>query len=189
MVVLQYMEAVKDTQPEESGESEEEEEEDEDDEDEDDEQDQRSEQEDLRVAQGSPLPSEAIPAPEANPIDSSETPHPVEARSNNGDSTDDPPPPEVVSDSSLIGRQLSRSPPQSRSPSPDSLVKMTESLSISASQRSGIKEIVSSDLTKQRARQRQKHHSKRGAHRVGRPQGSKAKQDTRVKADTSGFWD
>lgn len=188
--VLQYMAVVKEeNQSEESGGSDEEEVEvDDDEEGEREEQDEHTEQEDLSVAQTSPTPGEVIPASVANPISSPEIPPVGEPRSNNGDSTDDPPPPDVASDSSLLARQLSRSPPQSRPSSPESLVEMTESMSISASQRSGIKEIVSSDLTKQRARQRQKYHSKRGAHRVGRPQGSKAKQDTRVKADTSGFW-
>ena len=90
---------------------------------------------------------------------------------------------------SRLARELSRSPPQSRSPSPSSLAKMTAALSLSTSKHSGIKDIVSSDLTKQRARQRQKYHSKRGAHRIGRPQGSKAKQDNRVKVDKSGIWE
>jgi RIO kinase 2 len=89
---------------------------------------------------------------------------------------------------SLPSRQISRSPPQSRSPSPASLEKMMASLSLSA-ERSGIKSIVSSDLKKQRARQDKKHHSKRGARRAGRPQGSKAKQDTRLKLDKSGVWE
>jgi RIO kinase 2 len=80
-------------------------------------------------------------------------------------------------------RQLSRSPPRSRSASP-SLEEMTHGLSLD-----GIKNIVSSDLTKVRARQHRKYHSKRGARNVGRPQGSKAKQDTRVKPDQSGVWE
>jgi RIO kinase 2 len=52
-----------------------------------------------------------------------------------------------------------------------------------------IKDIVSSDLTKERARQQRKHHSKRGARHAGRAKGSKAKQDTRVKLDRGGMWD
>lgn len=95
---------------------------------------------------------------------------------------------EELSDTSLHGRQISRSPPQSRNTSPDSLAKMTESLSIASHHQSGIKEIVSSDLSRQRARQKQKYHSKRGAQRAGRPKGSKAKQDNRVKMDNSGVW-
>lgn len=86
-------------------------------------------------------------------------------------------------------RPLSRSPPQSRSPSPNSVSKMMESLNLSEQRRSGIKEIVSSDLGKQRSRQHRKYHSKRSAQRVGRPKGSKAKQDTRVKLDRNGIWE
>ena len=89
---------------------------------------------------------------------------------------------------SLDERQVSRSPPKSRSPSPSSLEKMTASLCLQPPE---IKDIVSSDLRKQRARQERKHHSKRGARRGGRPQGSKAKQDVRYKFDTSpssGVW-
>jgi RIO kinase 2 len=88
---------------------------------------------------------------------------------------------------SLDGRQVSRSPPRSRSPSPSSLEQMTASFS--AAQISEIKDNVSSAFRKQRARQDRKHHSKRG--RAGRPQGSKAKQDARynLKLDKSGVWD
>ncbi|KAH9847357.1 RIO1 family-domain-containing protein [Lenzites betulinus] len=49
---------------------------------------------------------------------------------------------------------------------------------------------VQSEVTKQRARQQRKYHSKKAAQRMGgRPQGSKRKQDTRIKADSGGFWD
>jgi RIO kinase 2 len=73
----------------------------------------------------------------------------------------------------------------SRTPSPSpSLAEMTTALHLN-----GIKDIVSSDLTKERARQQRKYHSKRGARHAGRPQGSKAKQDTRVKLDRGGMWD
>jgi RIO kinase 2 len=90
---------------------------------------------------------------------------------------------------SLDERQVSRSPPKSRSPSPSSLEKMTASLSLSGSQQPEIKDVISSDLRKQRARQERKHHSKRGARWGGRPHGSKAKQDIRCKLDKSGVWD
>ncbi|KAG5728811.1 Serine/threonine-protein kinase rio2 [Termitomyces sp. T112] len=84
-----------------------------------------------------------------------------------------------------LGRTLSRSPPQSRPSSPESsLAKLTSSLDIN-----GVKSIVSADLSKARAAQQRKHHSKRGARRAGRPQGSKAKQDTRVKLDRGGMWE
>ncbi|KAJ7070966.1 RIO1 family-domain-containing protein [Mycena amicta] len=78
-------------------------------------------------------------------------------------------------------RSLSRSPPRSRSDSPASL-KDSAALQ-------DVKEIVSGDLTKKRAQQQRKFHSKRNTRRAGRSQGSKAKQDTRVKVDSSGLWD
>jgi RIO kinase 2 len=90
---------------------------------------------------------------------------------------------------SLDERQVSRSPPKSRSPSPSALEKMTASLSLSGSQQPEIRDVISSDLRKQRARQERKHHSKRGARSGGRPHGSKAKQDVRCKLDKSGVWD
>lgn len=80
--------------------------------------------------------------------------------------------------------QLSRSPPRSRSPSPDTLAKMTTAMSLHGS---GMREKVATDLAK-RARQQRKYHTKRGAQRAGRPHGSKAKQDQRVKMDKDGFW-
>jgi RIO kinase 2 len=81
--------------------------------------------------------------------------------------------------------QLSRSPPRSRSPSPDTLAKMTAALTLRAED---VRERVATDLAK-RQRQQKKYHTKRGAQRVGRPQGSKAKQDQRVKLDRGGIWD
>ncbi|KAJ7492552.1 RIO1 family-domain-containing protein [Mycena latifolia] len=81
-------------------------------------------------------------------------------------------------------RSLSRSPPRSRTGSPISLEKSVASLALN-----DIKEIVSADLTKARSQQLRKYHSKRNTRRAGRSQGSKAKQDTRVKLDTSGVWE
>ena len=51
-----------------------------------------------------------------------------------------------------------------------------------------IKELVASDLSKRRARQASKYHSKRSTRKIGRAKGSKAKQDTRVDVDRGGFW-
>lgn len=51
-----------------------------------------------------------------------------------------------------------------------------------------IKERVVSDIARQQARQG-KHHTKRSARKIGRPKGSKAKQDARVKLDYGGGWD
>ncbi|KAG6914584.1 hypothetical protein DXG01_016440 [Tephrocybe rancida] len=91
---------------------------------------------------------------------------------------------EHAEDSLHTDRDISRSPPQSRPASPDSLAKLT-----SAIDTNGIKSIITADLTKSRAAQQRKYHSKRGARRAGWPQGSKAKQDTRVKLDRGGMWD
>jgi RIO kinase 2 len=78
---------------------------------------------------------------------------------------------------------LSRSPPQSRSVSPATLEKMMDALDLNE-----IKNKVTSDLSKSMAKQQRKYHSKRAVRKAGRPQGSKAKQDTRVKADHNGVW-
>ena len=53
----------------------------------------------------------------------------------------------------------------------------------------GIKDKAAIEAYKQRAREKQKHHSRRGAERIGRAKGSKAKQDNRVKLDKGGLWD
>ncbi|KAG1755213.1 RIO1 family-domain-containing protein [Suillus paluster] len=90
-----------------------------------------------------------------------------------------------ISRSSSRMSQLSRSPPRSRSPSPDTLAKMAASLTL---QSAALRDRVASDLAK-RSRQQKKYHTKRSAQRAGRPQGSKAKQDTRVKLDKSGIWE
>jgi RIO kinase 2 len=55
--------------------------------------------------------------------------------------------------------------------------------------RDAIRERITSDVARQHARQTNKYHSKRSTRRVGRPKGSKAKQDTRVKIDRSGVWE
>jgi len=78
---------------------------------------------------------------------------------------------------------LSRSPPQSRSVSPATLEKMMDALDLNE-----IKNKVTSDLSKSMAKQQRKYHSKRAVRKAGRPQGSKAKQDTRVKVDHHGVW-
>ncbi|KAI0067723.1 RIO1-domain-containing protein [Artomyces pyxidatus] len=52
-----------------------------------------------------------------------------------------------------------------------------------------IRERAAGEVAKEHARQQRKYHSKRGAQRVGRAKGSKAKQDTRVKLDKGGMWD
>ncbi|PFH54538.1 hypothetical protein AMATHDRAFT_37877 [Amanita thiersii Skay4041] len=74
---------------------------------------------------------------------------------------------------------FSRSPPQSRSISPTTLATMTQN---------DIKTKVVSDLSKMRIKEQRKYHTKRGVRKAGRPQGSKAKQDTRIKLDRHGVW-
>ena len=91
-------------------------------------------------------------------------------------------------------------PSHSRSPSPSSLADRTAALSLSPSDHAHtgakhrddgphIKEKVHSEVSKRRAREVRKYHSKKGTQRIGRPKGSKAKQDARVKVDGGGFWD
>ncbi|KIM48138.1 hypothetical protein M413DRAFT_439857 [Hebeloma cylindrosporum] len=89
--------------------------------------------------------------------------------------------------SDLSDNRLSRSPPQSRR---EELREKSEDESDMPSESKGdIKSIVSSDLTKKRAQQQRKYHSKRSTRHAGRAQGSKAKQDKIVKlADHAGIW-
>ena len=67
--------------------------------------------------------------------------------------------------------------------------KVESTLSVKASKEQEIKEKTATEAYKQRAREKQKYHSRRGAERVGRAKGSKAKQDNRVKLDKGGLWD
>jgi RIO kinase 2 len=73
-------------------------------------------------------------------------------------------------------RQLSRSPPQSRRD-----LRQREDEDVQQSRSGKIKEIVSNDVAKRKAQELRKYHSKRSARDAGRPLGSKAKQDRRVK--------
>ncbi|KAJ6519898.1 RIO1 family-domain-containing protein [Mycena sanguinolenta] len=88
-----------------------------------------------------------------------------------------------LSESSRLST-LSRSPPRSRADSPTSLEKSVASLALGS-----VKERVAAEVTKTRTQQLRKYHSKRNTRRAGRSQGSKAKQDNRVKMDKSGVWD
>ncbi|KAF9569639.1 RIO1-domain-containing protein [Agrocybe pediades] len=87
----------------------------------------------------------------------------------------------------LSDQRLSRSPPESRrylSPANGDSEEEDE-----VDGRVDIKSKVAADITKQRAQQKRKYHSKRSTRNAGRSQGSKAKQDTRVRmADHGGFW-
>jgi RIO kinase 2 len=52
-----------------------------------------------------------------------------------------------------------------------------------------IKNKVASHLASSTTKQQRKYHSKKSSRRAGRPAGSKAKQDKRIKMDSTGFWD
>lgn len=82
----------------------------------------------------------------------------------------------------------SGSPLHSRSSSPSSLVERTSELKVSHDTQDAVKGRVASALSKERARQQRKYHSKKSIRNAGRPKGSKAKQDTRVKLDNSSVW-
>lgn len=92
--------------------------------------------------------------------------------------------------SDLSDSELSRSPPQSRRD--QELLEEEngkDTQEDSENHKGGIKDIVASDITKKRAQQQRKYHSKRSTRHAGRAHGSKAKQDTRVKlSDHGGFW-
>ena len=51
-----------------------------------------------------------------------------------------------------------------------------------------LRKLVSSEVSRERARNSSKYHSRRGPGQAGRAKGSKAKQDTRVKVDKGGIW-
>ncbi|TRM66153.1 RIO1 family-domain-containing protein [Schizophyllum amplum] len=85
---------------------------------------------------------------------------------------------------SPVPRNLSRSPPRSRSLSPDAIDKMTARM-----EQMDVKDIAAAELKRQRERQHRKHHTKQSTRRAGRPKGSKAKQDSRVKMDHGGGWE
>ncbi|RXW19864.1 hypothetical protein EST38_g5967 [Candolleomyces aberdarensis] len=75
-------------------------------------------------------------------------------------------------------RSLSRSPPNSRPSSPSRSEPDSEN---------DVKTKVQHDLSKRRAQQQRKYHSKRSIRNAGRPQGSKAKQDKKIRRDQ--FWE
>jgi RIO kinase 2 len=85
----------------------------------------------------------------------------------------------------------SRGPPRSASASPASQLasKVENSLSVDSSKDKVIRNKAAIDAYKERTREKRKHHSRRGAERIGRAKGSKAKQDNRIRLDKSGLWD
>ena len=52
-----------------------------------------------------------------------------------------------------------------------------------------IRQVVAAQVSKSRARDQTKYHSRKNAARAGRAKGSKAKQDVRHKIDAGGIWD
>ena len=88
---------------------------------------------------------------------------------------------------------LSQEPPRagSRSSSPASQIasQVEKRLSVNGSNENQIRNKAAIDALKGRAREKRKYHSRRGAERIGRAKGSKAKQDNTVKVDRSGLWD
>lgn len=88
---------------------------------------------------------------------------------------------------------LSQEPPRagSRSSSPVSQIasQVETRLSVNGSNENQIRNKAAIDALKGRAREKRKYHSRRGAERIGRAKGSKAKQDNRVKVDRSGLWE
>ena len=52
-----------------------------------------------------------------------------------------------------------------------------------------VKERVASDITRNQTRQANKYHAKSRGRKIGRPKGSKAKQDWRVKVDQGSGWE
>jgi len=190
-VLEQYMESTKGSESESEDESEEEEEEGDEDEDEDEEGDERgvvgvskraeveggvedegagsnrsnveeSEHEDEEPDVSAKLWQADSESEEANKSEAS-----IASESREG--------PGLVSPSSPVGQLAS---------------KVESTLSVKASTREQeIKEKAGIEAYKQRAREKQKYHSRRGAERIGRAKGSKAKQDNRVKVDKGGLWD
>lgn len=94
--------------------------------------------------------------------------------------------------SDLSDTQLSRSPPQSRRGEvlPEEESDDETDKESTGGHRDDVKAIVAADITKIRAQQQRKYHSKRSTRNAGRAHGSKAKQDTRVKLSDhgGGFW-
>ncbi|KAI8980655.1 RIO1-domain-containing protein [Trametes punicea] len=153
----------------------------------------RSEDEDVEVAHESrePMPESQEPTPQ----------DPARRRSGDRDDRSSGDLHAAASDvDDVSSRPDSPRSARSRSPSPSSsLAEGTAALSLSAGRArrrsSGappkdISEKVQSEVSKQRARQQRKYHSKKSSQRIGgRARGSKWKQDAKVKVDSGGFFD
>ena len=94
----------------------------------------------------------------------------------------------AAADSILESESEGEGPPRSATVSPARQVAdkdQENSVSTNAGwNRKEIRDKAAIDAYKERARQKQKYHSRRGAERIGRAKGSKSKQDNRVK-----LWD
>ena len=85
-------------------------------------------------------------------------------------------------DSILESESEGEGPPRSATVSPTGQVAdKDQENSPSGWNRKEMRDKAAIDAYKERARQKQKYHSRRGAERIGRAKGSKSKQDTRVK--------
>jgi RIO kinase 2 len=79
--------------------------------------------------------------------------------------------------------------PSNNAPEASDLAKSDEEPESSdVSEEDEMKTRVVNEITKTRARQQKKYHSKKSTGRAGRTKGSKAKQDTRVKLDSGGWY-
>ncbi|TCD61751.1 hypothetical protein EIP91_007977 [Steccherinum ochraceum] len=170
----------------EDGDEDEEDDEDEDEEEESDEEERDDDDEEAGEAKASTVhPDQAQDTPSAGPS----TSHPPESPSADTAKTPDDSLVDSVLSPITRSRPISRSPPASRhtsrSPSPSSLIERTAALSL----RENVKDRLTSQVSKDRARQQRKYHSKSGARTAGRQKGSKAKMDTRIKPDRSGVWE
>ena len=87
----------------------------------------------------------------------------------------------------LNRRQLSMSPPKSRRDLQQGGGEEGEERDENRRARR-IKEIVSNDIAKMKEKEQRKYHSKKSVRNAGRPQGSKAKQDKRVKLSEHTDW-
>lgn len=88
----------------------------------------------------------------------------------------------AAADSILESESEAEGPPGSATVRPS--VDKDQENSLAVWNRKEIRDKAAIDAFKERARQKQKYHARRGAERIGRAKGSKSKQDNRVK-----LWD
>lgn len=91
----------------------------------------------------------------------------------------------AAADSILESESEAEGPPGSATVSPTrQMADKDQENSLAGWNRKEIRDKAAIDAFKERARQKQKYHARRGAERIGRAKGSKSKQDNRVK-----LWD